>query len=31
MVPEKLGTKLHVRRARNRYRFSGTGFGADFW
>ena len=32
-VPEKFGTrpKSHLRRARNRRRFSGTGFGADFW
>jgi len=25
-VPEKSGTKMHVRRARNRYRLSSTGF-----
>ena len=27
LLPETFGTKWHVRRVRNRYRFSGT----DFW
>ena len=26
LVPEKFGTKLHVKNVRNSYRFSGTGF-----
>jgi len=30
-IPEKFGSRLHVRRSRNRYWFYGTGFGADFW
>ena len=30
MVPEKFGTKLRVRRAGNRYRFSGTGLRRRF-
>ena len=29
-VPEKFGTKVHVRRAGNRYRFSGTGLRRRF-
>jgi len=29
-APEKFGTKLHVRRSKNWYRFSGTGFRRRF-
>jgi len=30
LIPEKFGIKLHARRVRNLYRFSGTGFWRRF-